>query len=280
MKQKKNTPHILDIGGIKIKVYQIGGTPVIKNAEPESAPMRIHTHFTYEIFFITEGTLMMTVGEDSYKLGKGICIIPPYLKHCSSHKNDNSFCLLFSLEASHDGIRKQLDRGMTLLPISEEICFYIRTLASKATQRDTELLTELIFNGVFSLLAPEHNRPALPAPREHISAIESFINTNYKRKLTLQDVADHVYLSTKQVSRILEKEYGMGFSELVTNKRMASAEAMLINTDLKISQIAAELFCDTPTYFYTLFRKKHGTSPLNYRKSMREHKRSQVSAAK
>lgn len=277
MKNKKNTPHFLDFGGIKIKVYLASNTPIIQPSDISTVPRRIHTHFTYEIFFITEGKLDVSIGEDAFVFENCVLILPPHVKHCSSPASDGCFCLLFSFDeasAATDPIRALPENGFLQFPITEEISFYIRTLAAKsrldtkAAQRDTEHLTALVFNAVFSALLPE-NKAVSPSARSqaHISAIEDYINANYRRKLTLSDVAGHVHLSTKQVCRIIEKEYGIGFSDLVAKKRMASAEAMLVSTDLKISQIAAEFFPDTPTYFYTLFKKKHGTSPLNYRRA-------------
>lgn len=277
MKNKKNTPHSLDFGGSKIKVYQAGNTPIIRPAEISTAPRRIHTHFTYEIFFVTAGTLDVSIGEDSFTFENSVLILPPHLKHCSSPAADGCFCLLFSFEASNtdDPIQPLMENGFLHFPITEELCFYIRTLAAKsqldtkAARRDSEHLTALIFNAVFSALFPENKASSsLSAPRAHISAIEDFINLNYCKKITLSHVARHVYLSTKQVSRIIEREYGMGFSDLITTKRLDSAQALLANTNLSITQIAAEVFPDSPTYFYSLFKRKYGMSPLNYRKSI------------
>lgn len=276
MDKQRKTPHFLDFGGTKIKVYLASNTPVIQPSDISTAPRRIHTHFTYEIFFITEGKLDIVIDEDSFTFENCVLILPPHVKHCSSPAAGGCFCLLFSLEGdtTAEPIRALPENGFLHFPITEEISFYIRTLAAKslldtkAAQRDTEHLTALIFNAIFSSLLPENKTVSSPAgPRDHISTIEDYINTNYRRKITLSDVASHVHLSAKQVGRIIEKEYGIGFSDLVAKKRMASAEAMLIGTDLKISQIAAEFFPDTPTYFYTLFKRKHGTSPLNYRKA-------------
>ena len=282
MMNKKNTPHFLDFGGSKIKVYQTGNTPIIQPAEISTVPRRIHTHFTYEIFFITAGKLDVAIGEDSFIFENCVLILPPHLKHCSSPAADGSFCLLFSFEASHadDPILPLMGNGFLHFPITQELCFYIRTLAAKsrldtkAARRDSEYLTALIFNAVFSALFPENKAASsLSAPRDHIGIIEEFINANYRKKITLSDVARYVYLSTKQVSRIIEREYGMGFSDLITTKRLDSAQALLINTDLSITQIAAEVFPDSPTYFYSLFKRKYGMSPLNYRKSFLTRKK-------
>ena len=109
-----------------------------------------------------------------------------------------------------------------------------------------------------------------PNIKEYLDVIiKSYINNNIYVKLTLSDVAKHMYLSPKQVSRIIEKEYGCTFSNLITEKRLAVAAVMLKNTDLKISEIAAQTFYGTETYFYSLFKSKYGISPLKYRQEVR-----------
>jgi len=62
-------------------------------------------------------------------------------------------------------------------------------------------------------------------------------------------------------------EYGVSFSALVADKRLASAEMLLKNTDFTIAKIASETFPGTESYFYTCFKKKFGMSPLQYRKA-------------
>lgn len=275
MKNHRNAPYFLDFGGIKIKVYQAGSSPAIQKADTATVPRRIHTHFTYEIFFVTAGQLDVSIGEDSFIFENCVLIVPPHLKHCASPASDGNYCLLFSFEdTATDPIRPLPEEGFLHFPITEELSFYIRTLNSKVhldtktAKQDREHLTALIFSAVLTELLPENKTaPSLGAPKAHISAIEDFINIHYHKKITLSDVAQHVYLSTKQVSRIIEREYGMGFSELIAVKRLDSAAVLLVSTDQSISQIAAEVFPDSPTYFYTLFKRKYGMSPLNYRKS-------------
>ena len=99
----------------------------------------------------------------------------------------------------------------------------------------------------------------------NIGNIEVFINRNINKKITLKDVSKSIFLSEKQISRIIEKEYGCTFSELLTEKRLAIAEVLLKTTDMNISDIDAQTFYGTESYFYTVFKNKYGVSPLKYR---------------
>ncbi len=79
--------------------------------------------------------------------------------------------------------------------------------------------------------------------------------------------AEQVALSTKQITRIIRKSYGTSFSALVADKRLAAAKMLLKNTTLSVGEIAERTFPGSESYFYTLFKKKIGCSPVAYRKT-------------
>lgn len=278
MRNKRTSPYHINLGGIEVKVFEVGGSPRIRTRK-KSDPLLlqgIHTHFTHEIFFAVNGRLKLVTEDYTRTFERSVLIIPPRLKHSSFPDAEGNFCLLFSIEDTPAGnaLKEKLQDGITDLPITEDIVFFIRKLAEKcaiptaAAERDCIHLAALIFNEVFAALSPEkQTAPGYEkSSREHISAIDAFINANLRKKFTLSDVAKSVFLSTKQIARIIEREYGMTFSEMVAEKRLAAAELLLKNTDLKIAEIAARTFPGTESYFYTLFKKKYGMSPLRYRK--------------
>jgi len=281
MKQMKQNTHELSFGEIGIKVFHIGNTPKIKkgdlSAQNPNALKSIHSHFTYEILFVTNGSLRL-VTEDTVKTYEhAVIVVPPYRKHCSYPNAEGSFCLLFSIETPHTAaaLIQKLEQGINAFPITEEISFYIRTLSQKcelhtdAALRDLPHLTALLFSAVLQAVSPKQREETekTGSNRAHIEAIETFIHGNLYRKFTLSDVSAHIFLSTRQISRIIEREYGVSFSALVADKRLASAEMLLKNTDFTIAKIASETFPGTESYFYTCFKKKFGMSPLQYRKA-------------
>ena len=281
--REKDLFHV-SVDGIGIKVFRVGASPRIPTKEAvmkDPEIMRgIHTHFTYEVFFVTSGKLTLITDDYSKDYEKSVFIISPKIKHYSVPSDDGSYCLLFSFDTA-DGacekriaaIKEKLSEGVYEMPITEEIAFYIRTLAEKSAmhtaeaERAASLLAELIFNTlVYAILPRDTGASKENVHYEHIEAIETYINNHLHKKITLSDIAKSVYLSTKQISRIIEREYGCGFSELIADKRLASAEILVKNTDLSISKIAERTFYGTEAYFYTAFKKKYGMTPLQYRK--------------
>ncbi|MBQ3084793.1 MAG: helix-turn-helix transcriptional regulator [Clostridia bacterium] len=84
-------------------------------------------------------------------------------------------------------------------------------------------------------------------------------------------MASTVPSSAKAIARIIRKQYGITFSELVADKRLASAKMLLKNSDLAVREIAERTFPGSESYFYTIFKKKCGMSPLAYRERWRLH---------
>ncbi len=85
-------------------------------------------------------------------------------------------------------------------------------------------------------------------------AIE-YIDINYKEHISLNDIANHVYLSHEYFSRLFKEEVGENFSTYLTNYRMKKAEYLLKNTNMKISQISKDVGYLNAGYFSKSYKK-------------------------
>ena len=286
MKEERSEPLDIAVYGMALKVFRIGKTPGIKyHNDPSEAPTNmksVHSHFTYEVFFVTEGTLELVTEGNSEIYEKKVLIIPPKIRHYSVPSGTGSFCLLFSFEKGRrqskwqQEIEANLRKGVCQLPLSEDMGFYIRKIAEKCTQtgiaveKEEALLASLIFYEIIGKLLPEDygKQEANTGNAKHIYEIETYINFNINKRhrITLSEVAKHIALSTRQVSRIIQKEYNCSLGELITDKRLASAEMLIKNTDMPVGVIAQQANLGSANYFYVLFKKRYGVSPLQYRK--------------
>ncbi|MBE6608243.1 MAG: helix-turn-helix domain-containing protein [Ruminococcaceae bacterium] len=277
----------IDVFGIKFKVFRVGKNqnPRINFSKDPNAMRGVHSHFTYEIFFVTEGILSLIADEKRTAYERKVVIIPPKIRHYTTPSVYGSFCLLFSFEESEAcAFQKALENfssedGVCEMPLSDDVSFYIRKVSEKceentlAAEKDAELLTSLIFHEIVRILLPDISSDKTEkSDSRHIGLIEEFINSNLGGKIRLSDVADHVFLSTRQVSRIILKEYGCTLSELVTEKKLARAEMLIKNTDMKIGDIAVQSNLGSENYFYMIFKKHYGMSPLKFRQENRSQR--------
>lgn len=263
---------------MRLNVFRVGTSPRLKTAKGAANDIHMtdtHTHFTYEVLFITSGKLKLVTDRYITEYTKSILIVPPQTKHFTVPIGGESYCLLFSFE-KNARFEEQLNQGVCELPMSDEIAFYIKTFTEKSidtsafAEEDAKHLAALIFNNILVHLKSNNleTQNISKHTSKHINIIEGYINNNIYNKFTLSDIAEHMFLSPTQISRIIKKEYGCSFSALVTEKRLAIAAVMLKNTDMKISEIANQTFC-TEKYFYNMFKAKYGMSPLKYRKEIR-----------
>lgn len=88
-----------------------------------------------------------------------------------------------------------------------------------------------------------------------------YIEDNYKKHISLIDVAKHIYLSHEYFSRLFKEEVGENFSTYLTIYRINKAKELIKGTDMKISQIAMEVGYSNPGYFSKSYKKYMGVSP-------------------
>ena len=98
------------------------------------------------------------------------------------------------------------------------------------------------------------------------------IERNLKKGISLEDVANHVNISTYYLSKIFKKEMGVNFITYVTDRKMDLAKEMLVNTDIPVLNIALDLAYNEANYFSKAFKKKTGLTPSEYREKYRNRK--------
>jgi len=82
--------------------------------------------------------------------------------------------------------------------------------------------------------------------------------------VSLDVIAEQLALGTRTLQRQLEQE-GLQFRDLVNGVRIERAQQLLMERDLSITRIAAELGYSAPTHFTRAFRRETGQSPQRYR---------------
>lgn len=99
-----------------------------------------------------------------------------------------------------------------------------------------------------------------------INRAKTYINDNYTNdKLSLNQVASHVYLCPTYFSAIFSQKTGQTFIQYLTDLRMSKAKELLKCTDMKTAEIAYAVGYKDPHYFSYLFKKTQNCTPKQYR---------------
>lgn len=98
-----------------------------------------------------------------------------------------------------------------------------------------------------------------------IAASKSFIEKNFTKNITLEDVSQEVNISTYYLSRIFKEETGQNFIDYLTNLRIKKAKELLSRTQYSMKEICAMSGYSDPNYFSKTFKKNVGVTPTEYR---------------
>lgn len=101
---------------------------------------------------------------------------------------------------------------------------------------------------------------------EPIQRAVDYIGFHYTEDISLNTVADFVYLNRDYLSRQFKKEVGVNFSEFLMKMRLRRAKALLETTNMRISDIALSVGITNMSYFSTVFHKAFGCKPNEIRK--------------
>lgn len=93
-----------------------------------------------------------------------------------------------------------------------------------------------------------------------------YIDTGYK-DASLTAFANEKKMDVYTISRIIKKQTGRTFKDLLETKRLSQACFLLKNTPLTIEEIAMNVGYENLSFFYRLFKKNYGIRPRDYRLS-------------
>lgn len=103
-----------------------------------------------------------------------------------------------------------------------------------------------------------------------ISRINSFIDANLHRNITLTETARHAGKSCSTVSHLFRKKLSMSFKQHLLNKKIEKAEEYFrVNPEMTIEEVAAKTGFDDQFYFSRLYKKYRKITPSEYRHSFR-----------
>jgi len=96
--------------------------------------------------------------------------------------------------------------------------------------------------------------------------IEEFIKENYKRKITIRELAEKVYMHPAYLGQFFIRKFGMGFNEYIHKLRIEEAKRLMNQTDLNNCEIADDLGYCNYNSFLQQFQKYTCMKPTEFRR--------------
>lgn len=98
-----------------------------------------------------------------------------------------------------------------------------------------------------------------------VELAKEYINNNYSKDISLDDVSRQVNISPYYFSKIFKEDMGEGFVEYLTKIRMEKAKELLTTTEYSMKEICAMVGYADPNYFSRSFKKNVGVTPTEYK---------------
>ena len=245
-----------------------------------------HSNIRYELHVILRGSCEVEVAEDTYTLSAGdALIVAPGVYHAAL-ANDGPFeRFTITFTAAQSSPVAQLLNVVNpyvRLPAPPEIRTLCGTImqefGDEAPYRENLLHFQLGQLLVFLLrhlsvleqnTEHEHHGRSGNISKDLVrmdTVIEAFFVKNMASYGIMQQLADRLHISKRQLCRLIPELYGMTFREKLLDTRMDYAAWLLRTTQQSTADIAKQVGYSSEPTFYTKFKQHHGISPAQYRR--------------
>lgn len=248
-----------------------------------------HSHAIIEIAYILSGTGQYQVGDQIYDVKQGdLMIFNPGVTHQSIVNNPADATMEFVAGFTDVYFRDMpenqivLPEGGHLLTLSGEAkrefsrCCYEIIEENASTQPGRYYMIQaqmirmlvLIYRAIHGVKEQETVGVAFESySRSYVvKKILHYLNDNYAQRISLDQIAQNMYLSPVYISKIFKEKTGDSPINYLIRIRLAKAKEMLDSDAGSIKVIAAAVGYEDVYHFSKLFKKYYGVSPMHYRK--------------
>lgn len=104
-----------------------------------------------------------------------------------------------------------------------------------------------------------------------ITKARAYIHEHQTEEIKLGQVAKAVNMSSYYFCKMFKKVTGINFTDYVARIRIEKSKNLLLNPNLRVSEIAFEVGFQSLTHFNRVFKKILGQSPTEYRAQLLAH---------
>ncbi|WP_161600543.1 AraC family transcriptional regulator [Mycolicibacterium hodleri] len=258
-----------------------------------AAHPRVHAHYFLQLVYVEAGQCHLHVDCEAVELhtGDAVLIVPGAIMTNQIQRADEDtqlWTVLFRPDAVDPGAPEPLAswRSQSLLAPFARSTRGAHSFAVPVENRQqwvahlTSLHTELrerrsgfvdAVRAHLVLLLTDLSRLTPDGPLDLVdwdptlSAVFEFIEVRYREQISLKDVAAAVAQSSGHLATLMKDRTGRTVGEWITERRMREARRLLLDADLTIGDIAAQLGYGDPGYFTRRFHAEHQVSPTAWR---------------
>jgi AraC family transcriptional activator of pobA len=98
----------------------------------------------------------------------------------------------------------------------------------------------------------------------------AILEENFRRPEGVEFYAEKLFMSARNLNTICQNIMNKSVSEMIETRKLIEAKNLLLNSDMTIAEIGFELGYQDKSYFTSVFKKKSGQTPSEFREEMRK----------
>lgn len=257
--------------------------------------VELHHHDFYEIYYLVSGDVTYVIEGKLCRIMPGdLLLVSPRELHQVTIGEGSAPYERYVLWVEGDFVRglstekSDLEAGLNplrpghtnILRLSPEQQIVVRNLMETIfTESESKSFgSDLLVQSLVSQLLVQINRLAeRPGSEEYfvyanplVSELVDYVNRHYREKLTLDDLAEHFYVSKYHLSHEFQKHMGVGVYRYIQKKRLQIAKALLTRGESPSNIPGLCGFGDYPG-FYRAFTAEYGMAPKTFAQSAHAH---------
>lgn len=252
-----------------------------------------HYHRELELLYINKGSGKRYIGSHiSYFKGGELILIGPMLPHYSfvDPVLPNQKKVSIQLREGFPGvtilmmpemqpIRQLLERarlgvsffGQTKIEVGKKLEELEDASPIDRVIMTFEILKLLAQSEDYKVLNSEgYQIEIAPQDNERLRNIFNFVRENFKRQISLDEIANESSMTPPSFARYFKKNTGKTFTQFVNEYRLVHASKLLAEKPTSITDICFESGFNNFSHFNKLFKDYTGQSPSDYRKEFRQ----------
>ncbi len=222
-----------------------------------------------ELLFLNPNTVQEISAAGKDDIAINFIILPEFfdttLKMIGGEENQLRDFLVGVLKSSRSGIGYLHFKVSDVLPIQNLVENLIWTLVNKQVNKRS--INQYTMGVLFLQLMNYTDKVDMGndmSEQKVMLSVLRYVEENY-REGELTNLAEMMHYDLSWLSRLIKKQTGKTFTELMQVKRLNQAAFLLKSTNLTVVDVCQRVGYENISYFHRLFNKAFGMTPKNYR---------------
>ncbi len=252
---------------------------------------RPHIHSFFEFIVVVKGKLRQNINGNERILSENdLCVLRPEAHH-TIQRYENSPFLLYNFEVNieylnslcailglHSADELFEDAENYARCSSAELLEYIKIVTTPnlpsnlvhTEQKEAsskiliaKILTHFVLNPAHDLINKKEDST--------ISTMLALLEDEKNFTRTIKELCEQTFYTQEHITRLFKKANLSSPNRVHLQKKLQHAANLLLNSDMKVIDIAEQCGIETVSYFTKTFKKEYGISPSTYKKMYRKN---------